>query len=85
VKITVNPGETANQAWLRHEIAALSEGCCPKCGGRMQPTETDNGPGARCSKGHGLWWHGETPGAWEGDYTVKWWAEFNPYTGARLR
>lgn len=74
MKIVVQPGESVHQAWMRHEVAALSEGCCPKCGRRMTPADTARGPGARCLA-HGLWWHGPTPGAWEGDYTVAWWLE----------
>lgn len=57
-----------------HEVAALSEGCCPDCTARLVPSDTPRGPGGRCPAGCGSWWHGDTPGAWEGDHTVAWWA-----------
>lgn len=87
VRITVvpRPGETLDQAksrtWFEHEVAALGEGCCPMCGARLRPVPTPLGQGGSCPEGHGRFWAGGTPGAWEGPYSVHQWAEINPYTG----
>lgn len=77
MRITVQPGEDARQVWMRHQIAALGEGCCPYCTARMEPAPTANGPGARCTRGCGRFWTGHDPA----DVIVSWWREVDPRTG----
>lgn len=90
VMLTVVPrdGETPEQAtrraWLEHEFAAFGEGICPRCAARLRPVPTPKGAGGSCPEGCGRWWAGPTPGAFEGDYSVHQWAEWNPWTGEPL-
>ena len=83
VSIKVPPGENERTVWMRHQIAALSEGCCPYCAGRMEPADTEHGPGSRCLAGCGRFWTGPS---WldPTDTIVSWWREFDPRTGGPL-
>lgn len=54
VRVVVPEGEDEHMVWLRHKVAAISEGLCPYCATRLEPRLTRNGMGGSCPQ-HGVW------------------------------
>jgi hypothetical protein len=76
VQIQIPAGTDPDQEFWKHVRAALGEGCCPRCGCRLEQVETGLGSGGMCRHCDHAW-------ATDGDRITQW-RLTHPYTGAAL-